>query len=79
MGFTILTTCKKAKQAFDTITLARFGNSGLTTFDEIRLGNTFADVTTGVVEQPAVPEPSSLGLLSIFGIGMMVRRRRSAK
>ena len=43
-------------------------SSGSTMFDEIRLGHTFADVTP-------VPEPSSLLLAGIAGIGLLVRRR----
>jgi hypothetical protein len=47
------------------------GASTSTLFDEIRLGNTFADVTPA-----AVPEPSTLLLVGVAGVGMIVRRKR---
>jgi len=40
-------------------------------WDEIRIGNTFADVT------PMIPEPASLGLLVLGGLMTLSRRRRS--
>jgi len=38
-------------------------------WDEIRIGQTFADVT------PMIPEPASLGLLGLGGLAMLRRRR----
>jgi hypothetical protein len=43
-------------------------STGAVSIDELRLGETFADVT------PVVPEPASLGIL--LATGMLVRRRR---
>lgn len=53
---------------FDRVTLARFGDSGTTRWDEIRVGSDFASVT--------IPEPSVsiLGLAS--GLALLARRRR---
>ena len=53
------------QSTFDTITWAR---GDLVLMDEIRFGATYADVTP-------VPEPSSLGLLSIAGLVLLRRRR----
>jgi hypothetical protein len=47
------------------------GSSTSTLFDEIRAGNTFADVTPA-----AVPEPSTLLLAAAAGVGLIVRRLR---
>jgi hypothetical protein len=48
------------------------GASTSTLFDEIRLGNTFADVTPA-----AVPEPSTMLLAGVAGVGLCVRRKRT--
>ena len=42
-----------------------------TTLDELRIGDTWADVT------PAVPEPASAAAVGLIGAGMLARRRRS--
>lgn len=47
----------------------RIQSNAAGTFDEIRFGTTFADVT------PLIPEPSSLALGAI-GFGLMLRRKR---
>ena len=44
-------------------------SGGSTMFDEIRLGQTFADVTP-------VPEPSSLLLAGLAALGLHLKRRR---
>ncbi|MGJ8656623.1 MAG: PEP-CTERM sorting domain-containing protein [Akkermansiaceae bacterium] len=53
---------------FDTIALARFAGDG-TTWDELRVGDTFLDVTP-------VPEPSSTALLGLGGLALILRRRK---
>ncbi len=47
------------------------GNTFTGTLDEIRVGDTYADVT------PVIPEPASMTLLAVGGL-MMLRRRRGA-
>jgi hypothetical protein len=51
-----------------------FGDGGAPTFDELRVGTTFADVSIG-----GVPEPGSLSLLALGGLGLfgVARRKRS--
>jgi hypothetical protein len=49
------------------------GASAIVPFDEIRLGNTFADVTP-----TAVPEPSTL-LLTAAGLVLAIRRRQTER
>jgi hypothetical protein len=43
-----------------------------TRIDELRVGETWADVTTGT----SVPEPTAIGVLSLGGLALMRRRRR---
>ncbi len=43
-----------------------------TLIDEIRMGESWADVTTGT----AAPEPATIGMLSLGGLALMRRRRR---
>lgn len=53
---------------FDTISL---WDTGATLYDEIRFGNTYADVT-GL----QIPEPSSVFLAGLSGLALILRRRR---
>ncbi|HEV7298304.1 MAG TPA: PEP-CTERM sorting domain-containing protein [Tepidisphaeraceae bacterium] len=58
---------------FDRFAFGKFTGGGTDNglaADEIRLGDTFADVAT-------VPEPTSLALVGLTGLGLMGRRRRS--
>ena len=61
------TTVSGADLQIGSLGLARFSGAGLA-LDEIRLGDTFSDVT-------GVPEPSSV-LLSFLGALALIRRRR---
>jgi hypothetical protein len=45
------------------------GNFGILAVDELRIGTTFADMT-------AVPEPASVVMLLVAGLGLGVVRRR---
>jgi hypothetical protein len=52
--------------------VAAGANPSHLTLDELRLGTTWADVTSA-----AVPEPASLGLLALGGLGLLRRRRHA--
>ncbi|MDA8376383.1 MAG: PEP-CTERM sorting domain-containing protein [Planctomycetia bacterium] len=45
-------------------------NGGGFSYDEVRIGTTYADVT------PAVPEPATLGLVAIGAMGLLLLKRR---
>lgn len=65
-------TANKEIGASDFLFNATGGNSGNSftgALDEIRLGDTYAEVT------PVVPEPSSMALVAIGGLMLMARRR----
>jgi hypothetical protein len=61
------TTISGFNMSFDRITFAKYGTSDGTSWDELRLGDTFTDV---------IPEPATLGLISAFGGGLLFVRRR---
>jgi hypothetical protein len=61
-------TASYSELAFDAVRL-RTGGGGTWTWDEIRIGSTAADV--GI----SVPEPASLGLISLSGVAALRRRR----
>jgi hypothetical protein len=52
--------------------IAAGSNPSHVALDEVRLGTTWADVTSSVV-----PEPASLGLLALGGLGLLRRRRHA--
>lgn len=63
--------------SFDAVTL--WNNAAGThyiRYDEIRIGTSFADVTSDVAVD-VVPEPASMTLLCLGAAGMLIRRRRS--
>ena len=55
------------------ITTISISDAQTSIFDEIRLGSTLASVTPTAT---AVPEPSSLFLLGVVGLGLISRRRK---
>jgi hypothetical protein len=55
---------------FDRFAVGRFSSNAIAV-DEIRLGETFADVT-------AVPEPTAIAMLCLVGLGALARRRQNA-
>ncbi len=58
---------------FDTISMTQRGSGGTVTYDEIRFGETFADVTPAAAP---IPEPSSTALIGLGGLAFILRRRR---
>ncbi|MGH8048128.1 MAG: hypothetical protein ACREKL_12870, partial [Chthoniobacterales bacterium] len=56
---------------FNITTFAHFGDGGAT-WDELRFGNTFQDVTT-------VPEPRTYAMLMTFGLLFFLQRLRSRR
>jgi hypothetical protein len=54
--------------SFDRISFADYNNSDSAAWDELRMGDSFSDVI-------AIPEPATLGLISVFGAGLVAVRR----
>lgn len=64
------TTVSGQDIVFDRLSFSDYdGNSAA--WDEVRFGTTFDDVTIA-----AIPEPATIGLVGIFGAGMLFVRRR---
>jgi hypothetical protein len=57
------------------LTTLAMGEAQYTTVDEIRFGETFADVVPGL-ELELIPEPATMALLGLGGL-MMIRRRKA--
>ena len=56
------------QQSLDVLNI---GETQIDSYDEIRFATTFTEVVGGTV-----PEPSSLALLGLGGLGLILRRRR---
>jgi hypothetical protein len=67
-GTADVTIADKGNFAWDNLRI-QSGNGGTASFDEIRIGTTYADVV--------VPEPTSMALLGVGVAGLLVRRRRA--
>jgi len=50
-------------------------NKAVTRVDQIRLAPTFADLV-GAATRHVIPEPATMGLLAMGGLGVLWRRRR---
>jgi hypothetical protein len=69
-GVPTLTALAQADMSFDGFAVGAFLNGATLAIDEIRVGETYADVTP-------VPEPGSLVLLGLGGLLIGTRRRRA--
>ena len=56
---------------FDTVSMAQRNSGGDQTYDEIRFGATYADVSP-----IQVPEPSTTALIGLGGLALILRRRK---
>jgi hypothetical protein len=57
---------------FDTVSLGTHQSGGTITYDEIRFGATFDDVSGVIV----IPEPSTTALIGLGGLALILRRRK---
>lgn len=61
--------------SFDNLSLYASSSAWIATVDEIRIGTTFADVTSTTPQTIWTPEPSAMAVLGLGALGLMRRRR----
>jgi hypothetical protein len=62
-------TVSGVDMSFDRITFADYNSTDVANWDELRMGDSFSDVV-------AIPEPATMGLVAVFGGGLLFFRRR---